>query len=166
MRNYMDEVEAAYMASQRQGNTARDYARERSSHQDRRNRYRDFEPGFRGYGPGTGEWHAVDSYRPIANDYLQMLDNSHRGKGPKNYKRSDERIREIVCDRLCEHPALDASAIEVEVKDSDVILLGEVKTRLDKRLAEDLAESVTGVVNVENRIHLAPPQQTVSPRNW
>ncbi|HET7179806.1 MAG TPA: BON domain-containing protein [Chryseosolibacter sp.] len=166
MRNYKGEVEAAYMASQRQGNTVRDVARERSSHEDRQNRHRDFEPGFGRSGPGTTEWHTVDSYRPVANDYLQALDGSHRGKGPKNYKRSDERIREIVCDRLCEHPGLDASAIEVEVRDSDVILLGEVKTKSDKRLAEGLAESVSGVANVENRIHLAPPQQTISPRNW
>lgn len=166
MRNYMDEAEAAYITSQRQGNTLRDRSRDRSPHEDRRNRYTDFDHGFRRSAWDSGEWHAIDSYRPIANDYRQMLDNGHRGKGPKNYKRSDERIREVVCDRLCEHPALDASSIEVEVKDSEVILLGEVKTKSDKRLAEDLAESVSGVANVENRIHLAPPQQTISPRNW
>lgn len=166
MRNYMEEGEAAYKTSQREGNTLRDSSRERSLDEGGRNRSWDFDHGTRRSARDAGEWHAVDSYRPIASDYRQMLDNSHRGKGPKNYKRSDERIREMVCDLLCEHPALDASAIEVEVKDSEVILLGEVKTRSDKRLAEDLAESVTGVVNVENRIHLAPPQQTVSPRNW
>jgi len=40
----------------------------------------------------------------------------HAGRGPKGYQRSDERIREDVCDRLTEHPAIDASEIEVEVK--------------------------------------------------
>lgn len=78
MRNYMDEVEAAYLTSQRKGNALRDPERERSAHQDRRNRYRDLEPGVGG--PRHEEWHAVDSYRPVANDYLQVLDDSHRGK--------------------------------------------------------------------------------------
>lgn len=159
MRNYIDEVEAAYLTSQRQGDTLRDPQRERSPHEDRRNRYigGEFQPGVRRYGPAERpEWHAIDSYRPAANNYMQVLDGGHRGKGPRSYRRSDERIFEIVCDRLTDHPDLDSSRIEVEVKNSEVILRGEVAARSDKRLAEDLAESVTGVANVENRIRVAP----------
>jgi osmotically-inducible protein OsmY len=33
----------------------------------------------------------------------------HSGRGPKGYRRSDERIREDVCDLLCEHGGVDAS---------------------------------------------------------
>ena len=36
--------------------------------------------------------------------------------------------------------------------DGDVILTGSVETRDAKRLAEEIAESVTGVKNVENRL--------------
>lgn len=78
----------------------------------------------------------------------------HRGRGPRNYTRSDERIKEDVNDRLTDYAYLDASDIEVEVSSGEVILSGEVSSRYDKRLAEDLAEDVSGVRNVENRIRV------------
>lgn len=96
----------------------------------------------------------MDSYRSSGSDYKDRLHASNRGKGPRNYKRSDALIREIVCDALCDNAELDASSIEVEVKDSEVILSGEVTEKYAKRLAEDLAESVTGVSNVQNRIRV------------
>src|SRR5687767_13700993 len=50
------------------------------------------------------------------------------GKGPKGYKRSDDRIREDVCDVLSEG-WIDASDIEVRVSDSEVTLIGFVTDR-------------------------------------
>ena len=41
---------------------------------------------------------------------------SHRGRGPKGYSRSDDRIREDVSDRLSDDHMIDASDIEIEVK--------------------------------------------------
>ena len=76
----------------------------------------------------------------------------HRGKGPKGYQRSDERIREDVCDRLGEHPMIDASDIDIRVEGSEVILTGTVENKEDKRRAEDIAESVYGVRNVQNQL--------------
>ena len=76
-----------------------------------------------------------------------------RGRGPKGYKRSDDRIKEDVNDRLSEG-YLDASEIEVLVVNAEVTLSGSVNTRDDKRLAEDIAESVSGVSNVENRLRV------------
>ena len=77
----------------------------------------------------------------------------HRGKGPKSYRRSDERIREDVNDQLSEG-YLDASEIEVTVVDGVVTLSGTVNSRSDKRRAEDLADDVRGVKNVENRLRV------------
>ena len=69
-------------------------------------------------------------------------------------KRSDERIKELVCERLCDDPKVDASNIEVEVKNAEVILRGEVNDKSEKYMAEDLAASVTGVANVENLLRV------------
>lgn len=79
---------------------------------------------------------------------------NHRGRGPKGYQRSDERIREDVNDRLTDDPWVDASDIEVTVNNREVILSGEVHDRSAKRRAEDIAERVLGVQNVENRIRV------------
>lgn len=78
----------------------------------------------------------------------------HRGRGPKGYKRSDERIREDVNDRLSDDYYLDASDVEVSVSNTEVTLTGTVTSRNDKRRAEDLAERVSGVSNVENRLRV------------
>ncbi|HEU4508905.1 MAG TPA: BON domain-containing protein [Pyrinomonadaceae bacterium] len=79
-----------------------------------------------------------------------------RGKGPKGYRRSDERIREDINDRLSEG-YLDASEVEVTVVSAEVTLTGTVNNRWDKRRAEDIAESVSGVTHVENRIRVKQP---------
>lgn len=75
------------------------------------------------------------------------------GKGPKNYKRSDERIREDVCEALIAHPEIDASDMEVEVKEGVVFLTGSVESRLVKRMAEDLVETISGVTDIRNELY-------------
>jgi osmotically-inducible protein OsmY len=78
----------------------------------------------------------------------------HRGKGPKGYQRSDERIKEDINDRLSDDAFVDASSIEVMVESGEVTLTGTVGDRSEKRRAEDLAEAVSGVRNVENRLRV------------
>lgn len=79
----------------------------------------------------------------------------HRGKGPKNYTRSDERIREDVNDRLADDAWLDASDVDVQVKSCEVTLNGTVESRDDKRRAEDLAERISGVKHVQNNLRVS-----------
>lgn len=76
------------------------------------------------------------------------------GRGPKGYQRSDERIREDVNERLTDHPDVDAGEIEVQVKDGEVTLTGTVDRRETKRMAEDVAESVSGVKQVHNQLRI------------
>jgi osmotically-inducible protein OsmY len=83
---------------------------------------------------------------------------NHRGRGPKGYRRSDERIKEDVNDRLTDHPYLDASDIVVSVKECEVTLSGTVDDRTDKRVAEDIADSVSGVTNVQNNLRVKTEQ--------
>jgi osmotically-inducible protein OsmY len=76
------------------------------------------------------------------------------GRGPRNYRRSDERIREDVNDRLTNDYYLDASDIEVSVNNCLVTLTGRVDSRNDKRRAESIVESVTGVTDVANQLRV------------
>ena len=78
----------------------------------------------------------------------------HRGRGPKGYRRSDERILEDVNDRLTDDPHIDASEIQVSVSNREVTLDGTVNSRFEKRHAEDLAESVSGVGHVQNNLRV------------
>jgi osmotically-inducible protein OsmY len=79
---------------------------------------------------------------------------SHRGKGPKGFTRSDDRIREDVCQILTDHQDIDATDIEVEVKGGEVTLSGTVIDRWTKRLAEAVVENVSGIVDIHNRVRV------------
>jgi hypothetical protein len=79
---------------------------------------------------------------------------SFRGRGPQSYQRSDDRIREELCDLLTDDDAIDASSIEVRVARGEVTLTGTVPDRQTKRDAEDMAESISGVRNVRNELRV------------
>ena len=81
------------------------------------------------------------------------------GMGPKGWQRSDERIREDVCERLTAHGDIDATDVEVAVQDGEVTLSGTVTDRRMKRMAEDEADHVSGVKDVHNRIRLKAQEQ-------
>jgi hypothetical protein len=78
------------------------------------------------------------------------------GRGPKTYQRSDDRIREDVNERLTQHPDIDATDIDVQVKNSEVTLTGSVENREMKRMAEDVAENVSGSKEVHNQLRVQP----------
>lgn len=82
----------------------------------------------------------------------------YRGRGPKNYARSDERIKEDINDRLTDYDYIDATDVEVGVQNGEVVLSGTVDSGYEKRLAEDIADDVSGVRNVENRIRIRREQ--------
>jgi osmotically-inducible protein OsmY len=103
------------------------------------------------------------SYGPGTRDDSWMGRGPYSGRGPKGYQRSDERIREDICDRLCEHGAIDASNVEVQVLGCEVTLLGFIPTRSQKRLAEDLVDSVSGVNEVHNQLRVSPSVPTSQP---
>jgi osmotically-inducible protein OsmY len=88
-------------------------------------------------------------------------DKGHRGRGPKNYRRSDGRIQDDIIERLTDDHQLDASDIDVTVENGEVVLSGRVDERRSKRRAEELAETVSGVVNVENRLRVAETNSVV-----
>jgi len=102
--------------------------------------YRDEARDESGYGMGAG---ASGGQR-----------GPHYGRGPKNYRRSDERIREDILESLTYHHEVDASEMEVTVSDGEVTLSGTVPDRQQKRLAEDITEHVRGVRDVNNNLRV------------
>lgn len=78
----------------------------------------------------------------------------HRGRGPKGYKRSDERINEDIHERLTDDVYLDASHIEVKVHSGEATLTGAVADRGAKHRAEQIVERVSGVDHVQNNLRV------------
>lgn len=102
--------------------------------------------GWNGRDDDRGDLATSAGYRPTRESF--------RGRGPKGYQRSDERIREEVCEILTHDHDVDASEIEVNVQGGVVTLSGSVNDRWAKRRAEDIVESVSGVKDVENQIRV------------
>jgi hypothetical protein len=79
----------------------------------------------------------------------------HRGRGPRGYSRSDDRIKEDVCQCLTDDHYIDATNVDVTVKDREVVLSGTVSSRMQKRRAEDLIERLPGVRDVINSLRVS-----------
>jgi osmotically-inducible protein OsmY len=118
-----------------------DYGRNESAQHFGRGNY-----GSRSYGSQT------------SSGYGSAAQNDFSGKGPKGYRRADERIQEEINEELTRHSDIDASEIEVKVSNGEVTLTGTVDHRDAKRMAEDCAERVSGVTDVQNQIRV---QKTV-----
>jgi len=95
----------------------------------------------------------------------ERREGNYRGKGPKNYTRSSDRIKEDVNDRLSDAWDIDASDIDVEINGNEVTLSGTVPSKQQKRRAEDIAESVSGVTNVQNNLRVKQHEYNQS-RDW
>lgn len=80
--------------------------------------------------------------------------HSYRGIGPRDYRRADESIYADVCEALTDDEAVDATNIEVSVKDGEVTLSGDVASREEKRHAEDVADRIAGVRDVHNTLRV------------
>lgn len=115
-------------------------------------------------GPSTGTYSQYGSrytpwYETGSNRQDWERQGPFAGRGPKGYQRSDSRIREDVSDRLTDAADVDASEIEVTVNNGEVTLSGTVRTREEKRRSEDLTDTVTGVREVHNSLHVRGRQE-------
>ena len=111
------------------------------------------ELGRQGYGGGYGEaryggreWLGTETWR---------VPGPFAGRGPRGYKRSDDRIREELNDRLTAHGFIDATDIECSVHNGEVTLSGFVDSPDSKRAAEIVAEGIQGVLDdVHNHLRI------------
>jgi hypothetical protein len=86
----------------------------------------------------------------------QGMARGYRGRGPRNYTRSDERIQEDISERLWDADDVDASDVTVEVKNGEVTLRGNVERRSVKHRIEDIADGCSGVKDIHNEIRVQP----------
>jgi osmotically-inducible protein OsmY len=119
-------------------------------------------------GGGKQQWRAREPIEAENPPHDGTDDDSHRTgvfnriavglglrrPGPKGYQRSDERIREDICEHLWHEHHLDVSEVSVEVDQRVVRLEGTVPHRQMKHRIEDIAASCGGVEDVENRIRV------------
>jgi BON domain len=137
------------------GRTYGSYDRDREHSLGTEHRTRFLRPseheGYRGRGEMRPyQWRGSAAYR----EDDRGSSGPYAGRGPKGYRRSDERILEDVCERLTDHPSIDASDISVSVADGDVTLTGRVESRTVKHLAENMVETVSGVKEVHNQLRV------------
>lgn len=161
------------------GNSDRDsYGREGQgnfgSHEDDKNlgreSFQDSRNGqslrSQGYGPTSHSLQQSGSYAGHDEGYDESFAyggdrvtfRNKSGRGPKGYKRSDERIKEEFCDLLTSHPEIDPSEVEIQVNGAEITLSGTVENRHEKRLIEDLACSLSGVAEVSNQLRVSKGQ--------
>jgi osmotically-inducible protein OsmY len=132
-------------------------ARRRGFGRDYGNRYplgSSVEEAWGRGGPGAERFAGESSYP-----------RSHRGKGPSNYERSDERVKELICERLSDDDDIDASGISVTVSDGEAKLEGTVSSRWEKYLVEDCAEQC-GAKEITNNLKIEARADSGDGNEW
>lgn len=88
---------------------------------------------------------------PRSEAFTERL--SQKGKGPRNFNITDQRLFEKVCDALVDHPAIDASEIEVKVSQGIVTLSGGIEGRHTMTVVEELVRDIDGVKSIRNDLN-------------
>ena len=90
----------------------------------------------------------------VVGDWFGTPDEREQRSGPRGYQRSDERIRDQICERLSYARGVDVSDVSVDVSDGVVSLTGTVRDRGQKYYIEDMADGTYGVKEVNNDIRV------------
>jgi osmotically-inducible protein OsmY len=108
--------------------------------------------GAYGEGYRRGSPYSYQSSSGMLTSQSSTLYGPYTGKGPKNYRRSDQQIVEDANQALERHGEVDASEIEVTCNNGVVKLTGKVENRRAKREAEECVEQIYGVTDVMNEL--------------
>jgi osmotically-inducible protein OsmY len=152
-----------------QSGYGRDYGQEYGRDYRGRGRYTAGQRGSRGQSGAGGSRGGTEStgrhygqgsgYGSSGRGWGQSEDlsgsrTSFRGRGPKGYSRSDDRLKEMICERLTDDPDIDASDVVIEVVAQVVTLTGTVDERQTKYDIEETIESVGGVKDINNQLRV------------
>jgi hypothetical protein len=138
-------------------NEGNDYNRNDYNRSDWRGQWRDPSLDSGRYQPQRGGY-SWEHDSPNEGSHHPTLRERIFGRGPKNYSRSDDRIREDIHERLHAHPYVDSREVTVDVKDGIVNLSGTVTGRQDKHDVENIVDAVFGVKDIHNNIRVARTQ--------
>ncbi|MGE5566949.1 MAG: BON domain-containing protein [Parcubacteria group bacterium] len=132
-----------------------DSRRERDYDHERRDLRRDERD--RDYEPGREPRSWLDDARDSLAGMFGAGAGAAADRGPNRREqeayRRERVIRAVICGRLDHDRDLDTSDIHVTVHGSEVTLDGTVRSREEKRRAEDLAD-VRGVTHVQNNLRI------------
>ena len=129
----------------------------------------DDDYAYRYYGRNAEPWavNAGGAYGGAAGDEYEALFGDRpddprsmrrtRRAGPRGYLRSDERIREDICERLIDRADIDIGDVSVVVAGGRVTLEGSVADRQMKHRIDALCDDSPGVREVDNRIRVSRP---------
>ena len=101
---------------------------------------------------GRMQWRAAGAQFYPGGAFDELLAISQRGRGPKSYRRSDELLRELICEQLTDDPYIDAHDVTIELSNGEVTLRGTVETREQKYAVEDLVADIGGVTEIHNQL--------------
>lgn len=116
-----------------------------------------YEHGYGGVSRDMAAWGGPEYSRGMSSGAPRP------GRGPKGYTRSDERIREDICERLMQESRVDVGEVSVDVQDGTVQLAGQVEERWMKHRIEDVADGCSGVKDVRNQIEVGSRDREARP---
>ena len=92
---------------------------------------------------------ALPALKPI-----QFQRETYRGQGPSNYRPTDARIRERLCEQLTDHADIDASTFSLDVDCGIVKLEGSVRDEAMKDRLLAAVQDTHGVVGVVDTLEV------------
>lgn len=135
-----------------QSNTQRDRQRSWRDQSQRGSQWYDNPSGFGSQRSESGGGGNTGGYGYDYGSYARS--QSFRGRGPQGYQRSDDRLKEMICERLTDDPDIDASNVTLEVTGQVVKLTGTVDDRRTKYEIEELIEHCGGVKDIDNQLRV------------
>lgn len=86
---------------------------------------------------------------------IHVKKESFKGRGPRNYRPSDDRIGERLCEVLTDHPDVDASELTLHVECGIVKLRGSLRDEAMKDRVLAAIQDTHGVVGVVDQVQIS-----------
>jgi hypothetical protein len=86
---------------------------------------------------------------------IQFKRETYRGQGPSNYRPTDARIQERLCELLTDHADIDASTLSLDVDCGIVKLEGSVRDAAMKDRLLAAVQDTHGVVGVVDTLEVS-----------